>query len=182
MNDEVELIERCKEGCNAARKKLYEIYSHQMLGICLRYTGDRMTAQDLLHDGFIKVFTSVSSFQYRGNGSFKAWISKLFTNLSLEFLRKQDITRELSLDDCQELESSPEEKDYEIISDDVLMKFITELPVGYRMVFNMYTFEEMSHKEIGEALGINESSSRSQLSRAKAILANKIKEYIKLHG
>jgi RNA polymerase sigma-70 factor (ECF subfamily) len=179
---ELELIDGCMHENNAARKKLYEIYSSQMMGICLRYIGDRMIAQDLLHDGFIKVFMSVHTFQHRGEGSFKAWMSRIFINMCLEYLRKNNVTKEaISLENWQEKGATPEEEDYEVISNEVLMKFISELPIGYRTIFNMYTFEDFSHKEIGELLGINEASSRSQLSRAKSILAKKVKDYIKMY-
>jgi RNA polymerase sigma-70 factor (ECF subfamily) len=176
---ELELVENCKQGKNFARRKLYEMYAPQMMGICLRYIGDKMTAQDLLHDGFIKIFSSFRSFDYRGAGSLKAWISKVFTNICFEYIRKNTHKQEfLSIEETIEPAVWPEEEDYQQIPDDTLMQFIIDLPPGYRTIFNMYTLEEMSHKEIGKALGINESTSRSQLSRAKSILATKIKDYI----
>ncbi len=181
--NELKLVKACQNGDNTARKKLYELYSQQMMGICFRYTGDIATSQDLLHDGFIKIFESVRSFQYRGEGSLKAWISRIFTNTALEYLRKKNNGKEtISLEDFHETEIAIEEKEYELIPDKILMHFISELPDGYRSVFNLFTFEELSHKEIGGILGINESSSRSQLTRAKMILAKKIKAYIKLNG
>ncbi len=177
---ELELVESCKKENNSARRKLYEIYAPQMMGICLRYCGDKMTAQDLLHDGFIKVFGSFTSFDYRGPGSLKAWLSRIFANICLEYIRKNGAMQGfLSLEEISEPATWPQEEDYKQIPDDVLMHFILELPTGYRTIFNMYTMEEMSHKEIGAALGINESSSRSQLSRAKNLLAERINDYLK---
>ncbi len=179
---ETELINKCKSGDNVARKKLYETYSRQMMAICYRYTGDKETSEDILHDGFIKVFVSICSFDYRGEGSLKAWISRIFVNASLEYLRKNEYTRNSSpIEEWRETDTDVEEEDMERIPDEVLMEFISQLPEGYRAVFNMYTFEDMSHKEIGNVLGINEASSRSQLSRAKAILVKKVQEYIKKH-
>ena len=180
--NELELVENCKKENNFARKRLYEIYSPLMMGICLRYCGDFMTAQDLLHDGFIKVFESIHSFVYRGNGSLKGWLSTVFANSCLEYLRKNSVFQGfLSIDDVTEPATWPTEDDYIKIPNDVLMDFILELPAGYRAVFNMYAMEEMSHKEIGAILGINESSSRSQLARAKNLLVEKINDYIKKH-
>lgn len=180
---EKELIESCKKGDNKARKRLYEMYSQQMMGICFRYTGDRDVSQDLLHDGFIKVFMSIGSFHYRGEGSLTAWMSIVFRNIALEFLRKDSrFNKDIRIEDCTELYELAEDEHIQSIPEEILMKFISELPEGYRTVFNMYIFDEMSHKEIGECLGINESSSRSQLSRAKEILVKKIREYLKNHG
>ena len=181
--NETELINKCKSGDSIAQKKLYETYSRQMMAICYRYIGDRETSEDILHDGFIKIFTSISSFEYRGEGSLKAWMSRIFVNLSLAYLRKNEqiIKNSSPIEEWREAEIDVEEEDIEQVPDEVLMEFISQLPEGYRAVFNMYTFEDMSHKEIGDALGINEASSRSQLSRAKSILVKKVQDYIKKH-
>ncbi len=176
---EIELIDRCRLGDNVARKKLYETYAGRMMAICYRYTGDKVASEDILHDGFIKVFLSIGSFSYRGEGSLKAWISRIFVNTSLEYLRKNETTRNLTpIDEWKETGDLSAGEDCWQIPDQVLMDFIAELPDGYRTVFNMYAMEEMSHKEIGNLLGINEASSRSQFSRAKAILVKKIRHYM----
>ena len=135
MEEQV-LAERCRQGDNLARKELYEQYAGRMLGVCLRYAGDRETAQDLMHDGFLKLFDSFDKFTWRGEGSLRAWMERV-------------------------------------------MQFISELPAGYRTVFNLFVFEDKSHKEIARLLGINEKSSASQLVRAKAALAAKVKEWMK---
>ncbi|MCL1943682.1 MAG: sigma-70 family RNA polymerase sigma factor [Candidatus Azobacteroides sp.] len=180
--NEIKLVDACKNGDNTARKKLYELYAQRMMGICFRYTADAEISQDLLHDGFIKVFESIHSFQYKGENSLCAWMSKIFTNTALEYLRKSNARKNVvALDERLQVEMIEDEKETDRIPDAVLMNFISELPAGYRTVFNLYTFEEMSHKEIGKILGINESSSRSQLARAKLILAKKINDYIKLN-
>jgi RNA polymerase sigma-70 factor (ECF subfamily) len=178
--DETDLVSGCKTGDNSSRRYLYEIFAPKMMGICFRYTGDMQASEDLLHDGFIRVYEAIRVFQYRGNGSLKAWMGKIFTNIALDYLRKNSFIEPVSLSDIEEPEVLLED-DFETIPTDVLMHFLTELPEGYRTVFNMYTFEEMSHKEIAGLLHINESSSRSQLTRAKTILAKKIKTYICQH-
>ena len=92
---EAELIKQCMRGVNAARKELYDTYAEQMLSICFRYTGGMDVAYDLLHDGFLKVFSSCSSFSYRGEGSLKAWMSRIFVNTALEYLRKKDVLKQV---------------------------------------------------------------------------------------
>jgi len=178
--NEAELAERCRAGDNSARKKLYELYAGQMLIICYRYAGDRETAQDLLHDGFIKAFSSFDRFTYQGEGSLKAWLSRLMVNISLEYLRKNETTRNtLTLDQIPETSEEPHEEDISQIPHKILVKFITELPAGYRTVFNLSIMEHLSHKEIAEKLGINERTSSSQLFRAKKFLAKEINEYLR---
>ncbi|MDR1680120.1 MAG: sigma-70 family RNA polymerase sigma factor [Prevotellaceae bacterium] len=176
---ELELIEGCKRENKHSRHLLYTLYARQMMAICYRYTGSKTVAEDILHDGFLKVFETISRFNYRGEGSLKAWISKIFSNLSLDYLRKNDlINTSIPLENWVEHEISVEDNDVNHVPDNVLMQFIAELPSGYRAVFNLFTFEEKSHREIGEILQINESSSRSQLTRAKAILSKRIQLYI----
>lgn len=173
---ETELTDRCTRGDNLARKELYELYAEKMLCICYRYTGDMDTAHDLLHDGFLKIFSSISSFVYKGEGSLRAWLTRVFVNLSLEYLRKKDLLREgVSLDEISHLPLEPE-PDASGLPIEILMKFITELPLGYRTVFNLFVFEKWSHKEIARFLQINESSSASQLNRARKLLVSRIKE------
>lgn len=176
---EFELSELCRQKNNLARKQLYELYAGQMMAICCRYISDREMARDLLHDGFLKIFNSFDKFTYRGEGSLKAWISRIMVNICLEYLRKNDIMNQyVSIEDASPVMEDTKEEDIEQIPQEVLMKFINELSTGYRTVFNLYTFEEKSHKEIAALLGINEKSSASQLFRAKAVLAKKIKDYM----
>jgi RNA polymerase sigma-70 factor (ECF subfamily) len=175
--DELDLISGCKQGDNVSRRYLYEVYAPKMMSICYRYTGDVEVSEDLLHDGFIRVFSAIQLFRYKGEGSLKAWMSMVFANLALEYLRKNSFKDSVPFEEIEELEYVSE-KELEVISTDVLMSFLTELPEGYRTVFNLHIFEKRSHKEIAGLLQINESTSRSQLARAKVILSKKIKAYI----
>lgn len=176
---ELELSEQCRQGNNRARKELYEQYGGRLLGVCLRYTGDRDTAQDLLHDGFLKIFGSFDKFTWRGDGSLRAWMERVMVNTALQFLRKNDvISQSASLEDLSDDYEEPDASVVELIPQSVLMQFINELPTGYRTVFNLYTFEEKSHKEIAQLLGINEKSSASQLFRAKGVLAKRVREWL----
>lgn len=177
--EELELSELCRQGNNRARKELYERYSGRMLGICIRYTGDRDTAQDMLHDGFLKMYASFDKFTWRGEGSLRAWMERVLINTILQAMRKNDVmARTVEIEEVPDNYQEPDADEVETISQKVLMEFISELPVGYRTVFNLYTFEEKSHKEIAQMLGINEKSSASQLFRAKSALAKRIKEYL----
>lgn len=180
--EEQELADLCRQGDNRARKELYERYAGRMQAICLRYSSDRDTAQDLLHDGFIKIYHSFDKFTWRGEGSLRAWMERVIINTALQLIRKNDVMSLAStIDDSPEIFEEPEASEIEIIPQAVLLQFIEELPVGYRTVFNLYTFEDKSHKEIAELLSINEKSSASQLFRAKNTLAKKVKDWIKVN-
>lgn len=174
---ESELTTGCITGNRQALKSLYEGYAKRMLSLCFRYTKDADTAHDLLHDGFLRVFSIISSFEYRGEGSLKAWLSRVFTNVCLEHLRKRDMLRDaVSLDEGLETEGAAE-PDMSGLEMDVLMGFVMDLPTGYRTVFNLFVFEEWSHKEIAHELNIKEQSSSSQLARARKLLAKRIIAY-----
>lgn len=160
-------------------KELYDEWSGYLFALCLRYVPDRETASDILQDSFVKIFSGASSFSYKGPGSLKAWISRIAVNEALQYLRKnrgrtmlesKDILPDISVEE-------PEEDDMRDIPAGVLLKMIGELPEGYRTIFNLSVFENMSHKEIAAALGISESTSASQFHRARKLLARKIKEY-----
>jgi len=180
--NEKELVEKCKSGEKAAYKNLYETYSKHAMGICVRYTGDEVLAEDVLHDGFIRVFTSIQTFQYRGEGSLKAWLSRIFCNESLYFLKKNKIWNQVvSIADYDVPEEEPDISLLETIPRAVLMQCISRLPAGYRIVFNLYLLENIPHKEIGKQLGITEEASRSRLSRAKALLIKQLNEYVIKH-
>jgi RNA polymerase sigma-70 factor (ECF subfamily) len=174
---EIDIISGCNRKDNVYRRYLYDCYAPLMKGICYRYTGDKEAAEDLLHDGFIRVFDSIHVFEYRGDGSLKAWMSRIFMNVSLEYLRKIRLQPTVSIDEYQE-PATIQEEDLKAVPTEVLMHFVAELPDGYRTVFNLHIFEEMPHKEIAEILHIHEGSSRSQLLRAKALLIKKVNEYL----
>lgn len=145
-----------------------------MLAVCLRYVNDKETARDLMQDGFVKVFTSIDT--YTGSGAFEGWLRKIFVNCALEYLRRSDVLRESTdLDNTAEL-VQPDSNAISDLSAAELMQLVRDLPAGFRTVFNMFAVEGYSHKEISEVLGITESTSRSQYTRAKQWLQKKIKE------
>ena len=145
-----------------------------MFAVCLRYMGDRDSAADILQDGFVTLFTKLDS--YSGEGSFEGWARKIFVNTALMSLRKKDVLRQSEDVDAAWSISSDDPTPIQTIGYQELCKMIAALPPGFRTVFNMYVVEGFSHKEIAEALEISETTSRSQLQRARTLLQNKIKE------
>ena len=145
-----------------------------MFPLCIRYIGDRETAEDVLQDGFVTLFTRLKD--YKGEGSFEGWARKIFVNTALMSLRKKDALK--MSDDLEAARGLKAETTSQMqnLGYKELMAMITELPPGFRTVFNMYAIEGYSHKEISEILGISETTSRTQLSRARLWLQNKIKE------
>ncbi len=176
--NEAELVKSCKQKNPSAQNELYRRYAGEMFALCIRYAGNRETAKDLLHDGFLKAFTSLDKFDYRGEGSLKAWLSRIMVNRALEEMRKRTQFALLDIEEAPEVaDTVPDNDSVNEIDPETLLQFIAELPPGYRTIFNLYTFENKSHKEIAALLHINEKSSSSQLYRARTLLMNRIKQY-----
>ncbi len=177
---EQKLVNDVRRGDNAAVKKLYDTWSGYLFALCTRYITDKNIAEDVLQDSFIKILSSFDSFTWKGEGSLKAWISRITVNEALQYLRKQKKLNFVGYSDALPDKSDDEnEPQVDGIPPAVLQKMIQELPDGYRTVFNLFVFEEKSHKEIAEMLGITESTSASQFHRARKILAQKIRDYVK---
>ena len=167
-----EILELCRKGDRKAQKAIYDRLSSKMLSVCLRYVGDREVAYDMLQDGFVTLFTKLD--QYLGEGSFEGWARKVFVNTCLAWLRKNDALKMSDdLDKAAGLASETATALEDIGYKD-LMATISGLPPGFRTVFNMYVVEGYSHKEIAEELGISEVTSRTQLSRARTLLQEKL--------
>ena len=160
MESEKELLDDIFRGSRDAMHRLYERYVGHAMAVALRYVPLREDAEDVVQDSFIKVFAAIPNFQYRGEGSLKGWLLRITL-----------------VEDFPD-EPMDEEPPVEKIPPAELTKMIGELPDGYRLVLNMYVFEQLSHKEIALRLGIQESSSASQYLRAKKLLARKINDYL----
>lgn len=167
-----ELVEDCLKGDTRAQKALYDILSPKMFPVCIRYMGDRMAAEDVLQDGFVTLFTRLDS--YSGQGSLEGWARKIFVNTALMALRRSDVLRASEDIDAARSISGDDVSALQRIGYKELEAMIAALPPGFRTVFNMYVIEGYSHKEIAEALGISEVTSRSQLQRARVLLQKKI--------
>ncbi len=191
MVSEKKIIEDCVNGKRYAYEQLFKTYASTMLGICMRYSKDKAEAEDILQEGFIKVFFNIKKF--RSEGSFEGWLKKIMVNTAINHYQKNlkhyfhiqidklhETISDYVDDDLHADESLPKEK---------IMALVQDLPDGYRFVFNMYVFEEFSHKQIAKAMNISVSTSKTQLFKARHLLKRKIESikkeellYNKSHG
>jgi RNA polymerase sigma-70 factor (ECF subfamily) len=163
-----QLIHDCKKNDIKAQEQLYRQYAPKMFSVCLKYSRNYAEAQDNLQDGFLLVFDKINSFEFKG--SFDGWIKRVIVNHVLQQYRNKSFLSPIDEDIAEEVEVEIEDG----ISMDFLMKIIQELPDRYRLVFNLSIFENYSHQEISDSLGISVGTSKSNLSRAKLILKEKI--------
>jgi RNA polymerase sigma-70 factor (ECF subfamily) len=171
---DLQLIESCKKGNRAAQKILYDRLASRMFPVCMRYIGDRTAAEDVLQDGFVTLFTRLES--YKGEGSFEGWARRIFVTTALMSRRKKDaLTMSDELETVRGMTTETTSQ-LQNIGYKELMKLVMSLPPGFRTVFNMYAIEGYSHKEIADMLGITETTSRTQFSRARVWLQNKIEK------
>jgi RNA polymerase sigma factor (sigma-70 family) len=173
---ESDLIKGSIAGDRRMQEELYRRFAPKMYAVCLRYANNTNDAQDLLQEGFIKVYKNLHRF--RAEGSFEGWVRRVFVNTSIEHFRKK--TAQLSSVSEKE-ENTIEDADItalDSLAEKDIINLVQELSPGYRTVFNLYVVEGYSHKEIGEMLGISEGTSKSQLARAKSILQKKITQYL----
>lgn len=170
-----DLIKGCLEGDRRMQEELYKRFSPKMYAVCLRYAGNAEEAQDILQEGFVKIFRKMDSF--RGEGSFEGWIRRVFVNTAIEHFRRRTYQQPIT----EQHENAIEGKGLSALdnlAEKDIMELIQQLSPGYRTVFNMYVVEGYTHKEIGDMLGISEGTSKSQLSRAKVILQDMVKKYL----
>ena len=167
------VIQGCREGDLTAQKALYKSMSGKMFAVCLRYASDYHNAEDILQEGFIKVFLNID--KYRGEGSFEGWIRRIFVNTSIEQYRKN-----VKLYAVSEIEdtniSNHDSNALDTLMTEDLLRLIQTLSPGYKTIFNLFVMEGMSHAEIAQELGISEGTSKSQLARARGILQTKIEK------
>lgn len=172
-----ELIKGCQKEDIKCQKELYDRFAPKMLVVCSRYARHQMEAEDILQEGFIKIFDHIQ--QFKNKGSFEGWIRRIMINTALKNYKKSSYQKEkIGLEDYDVEIDYPDAVSR--ISEKELLKMLESLPDGYRVVFNLYAIEGFSHKEIGEKLGINESTSRSQLVKARKALQMKIMQQEKI--
>lgn len=172
---ESDLVSQCLKNNRKAQKQMYEWLAPRMFALCIRYVGDREFAKDVLHDGFITLFSKLST--YKGEGSLEGWARRIFVTTALMQLRKHDILKR-----AEDVEQVGQDMTYDSgvidkIDSQTLLKLVSQMPSGFRTVFNMYAIEGYSHQEIAQELNITEGGSRSQLSRAKVWLKEKLKNF-----
>ena len=176
---EQKVFERARDGDREAVKQLYDSYSKYVTAVCARFVPDPLELGDVVQDSFVKIFTSLDRFNYRGEGSLKAWVRQIAVNEALKCLRNNRKLKSVIIKgELPEKEVEEDlDEDARSVPLDALQGMVMDLPDGYRTVFNLYALEDRSHRDIAKLLGISESTSASQLFRARQILAQKIKEY-----
>lgn len=177
METERQLLEAIRGGERAALRRLYDRYSGYAMAIGLRYVPERDEVRDVIQDSFVRILTTISQFDYRGEGSLKSWVSRIVSNRAVDYLRQHQ--RFMTVDTIPDEPDIVDEPDISGIPPDVLTAMIGRLPPNYRTVLNLYVFEQQPHREIARMLGIKESTSSSLFFRAKKLLARNIKEYLK---
>ncbi len=170
-----ELIEGCKKADGKSQRSLFDFYYDYMFNICLRYVKDEMHAEDMLSQGFTKVFKNIGAFQYEQDQGLRAWIKRIMINECLMWLRKKNSFALVPLTDAEEL--AYEDLNLSQMDSDYILQSIAELPVGYRTVLNLSIVEGYSHQEIGKLLNIKEATSRSQLNKARHTLKQRLLQY-----
>ena len=174
METERELLEAIRVGDRAAMRRLYECYAGYAMAIGLRYIPNRDEMRDVLQDSFVKIITGISRFDYRGEGSLKSWVSRIVANRAIDYVREHErlqFTGEMPVD---VIDSEP---DVGEVPDEVLDGMIGRLPANYRVVLNLFVFEQLSHREISQQLGISERNSAMLFYRAKKQLQKMIIDY-----
>ena len=175
------LVKEAKQGSTAAQKCLFDLYADKMLSQCCRYVKRREDAEELLLDGFYKFFKNLQTFNYQGEAALYAWLKRIMINECMMFLRKKNVFNIVTESAAEEIVL--EEEALNNLSATEIFNLVVTLPVGYRTVFNLYVIEGMGHKEIAGLLGITEGTSKSQLSKARALLQKLLSqkgiEYVK---
>jgi len=176
--EEIQLIKKCKKNNRNAQKYLYDTYSPVLFGICIRYSDNINDAEDILQEGFIKIFSYINNFE--GKGSFEGWLKRIMVNTAITFYHKNLKHRyHADIGEVQEVDfkySNFSESDF---TQEELLNVIKKIPQGYKTVFNMYAIEGYKHKEIAEILGIDVNTSKSQYHRAKKAIQERLKNYDK---
>jgi RNA polymerase sigma-70 factor (ECF subfamily) len=179
MTSDPQIIEGCTKHDRKAQQLLYDKYSRFLLGVCLRYASDKAEAEDILQDSFLKIFFNIKD--YSGTGSFIGWLRKVTVNTAITNYHKNLKYRyHIEIEDFVSSETGVESFEEDFFTSDELYKVLNELPAGYRMVFNLYAVEGYKHKEIAKMLGIDTNTSKSQYSRAKAAIRDKLEKLGKL--
>ena len=175
-----ELARLCARGDEKARHELYTRYAAYLFALCIRYVGDRELARDLMHDAMIKIFDSVG--KYKPTGSLKSWCGRVAVNMVIDHLRKSRRLETVSIDQTQEKIPEPQNEEIAKIPKTELMRMVGQLPETKRVIFNLFCVEGYSHKDIAEMLNIKEKTSSSLLFKARAQLAENVRDYIRRNG
>jgi RNA polymerase sigma-70 factor (ECF subfamily) len=189
MKEDQALIRDILKNRAKAVESLYDRYAPALLSLCFRYSGNMQDAEDILHDGFIKIIKNLANFKPGPESSLEAWMKRIMINTALNFIRDHIKERnQVEVDNYQERNDLANEDPTDVdlahlpVNQDQILQMIAELPSGYRTVFNLYVFEEFSHKEICQKLNCSESTSKSQLFKARALLRARISETVNVYN
>jgi RNA polymerase sigma-70 factor (ECF subfamily) len=181
MMSDAQIIDGCARHDRRSQQELYNKYSRFLLGICLRYASDRAEAEDILQEVFLKIYFNITD--YSGTGSFSGWLRKVTINMAINhYHRNLRYRYHENIDEYIAIETGVASFEEDYFTADELYKTLNELPSGYRMVFNLYAVEGYKHKEIAEMLNIDTNTSKSQYSRAKTAIRNKLEKLRKIKG
>jgi RNA polymerase sigma-70 factor (ECF subfamily) len=176
LSDIKEIVSGCLKGNRRDQELLYRRHASKLYAVCLQYSSNNEEAEDVLQEGFIKIFENLHA--YKSDGPIEAWMRRIVVNMALEKYRNKKPLHKLEdIDRLTEMGLEPRIEDYSDLDAEMLMNFIRDLSPQYRMVFNLYAIEGYSHKEISEKMKISEGASKSNLSRARLILQKKVEIY-----
>ncbi len=176
---EQQIVNGVKNGDRKAMREMYDLLVGSAMATAVRYLADLEVCHDVLQDCFLKAFEHIDTFAYRGEGSLRAWMTRIVANDSVNYLKRQ--SKFTFIDELDMALPEEDPPDVTCVPPEEINKMIAALPQGYRVVFNQFVFEHKSHKEIAQALGIKENSSASQFLRAKRLLAKMINDYKRRH-
>ncbi|MFC2138018.1 RNA polymerase sigma factor [Bacteroidota bacterium] len=175
MSDINDIVEGCRKKNKRAQQALFERYAPVLLGICMRYVKDKSEAEDILQEGFLKIFLNINEFA--GKGSFENWMKKIIVNTAITFYhRNYKHHQNIDIDDVSEGEVITLENPEGEYNTNELLNLINSMPQGYKVIFNLYAIEGYKHKEIAEMLKIDENTSKSQYARARKWMQNKLEQ------
>ena len=178
--EDIELAKLCARGDEKARQQLYTKYATFLYALCIRYVSDRELARDLMHDAMIKIFDTVG--KYRPTGSLKSWCARVTVNMVIDHMRRSKHMETVPLEPTQEKIPEPQNEEVAKVPKAEMMRMVGELPEAKRVIFNLFCIEGYSHKDIAEMLDIKEKTSSSLLFKARAQLAENVREYIRRNG
>ena len=177
VREEQRLVKRLQEGDKTAAREFYSLYADRLAGVCSRYITDEEDLKDVFQNALVHIFSHIADFEYRGVGSLQAWTTRVMVNESLRFLRTKKQHEIVQLDNVAVDEIDDDDPSISDIPPDTIRQMLSSLPTGYRTVLNLFFFEDMSHQEIAQLLGIKKDTSASQLHKAKKLLLKMIRKY-----
>ena len=177
MNGEEQTISKAQHGDRCAMHEIYNAHAAYLFAVCTRYVADNDSAKDVMQEAFIRIFSNITQFRYRGEGTLRAWMTRIVVNEALKHIRRNSIFYDTDIEKID----MPDEEETDIhgVPPDDIHDIIRQLPDGYRTVLNLFVFEQKSHKEIAQMLGISELTSASQYHRAKKLLKKLVKEHLR---